>query len=164
MHKQPLISVIIPCLNEAGTVERLLDQLLEQSNKQLEVIVVDNGSEDGTLKVLQVYTKKGVKVVSGIERGVSRARNAGAQIASGKLLLFLNANTLLVTGFVSKMLKTLTDEPDFKLAAVAYKAQTKNTLFKVLVYVAQAYQRIMFYVARKLLIPGAVVVSVSRCS
>lgn len=152
-----LLSVIIPCLNESGTVERLIEQLLAQANLQIEIIAVDNSSEDDTLKVLNKYTESGVKVVSGIARGVSKARNAGARVASGKWLLFLDADTLLTENFIPKLTMLLSDNPKFKLAAVAYRASGNNILFKALTYVAQVYQRVMFHVRKEPLIPGAVV-------
>lgn len=155
-NKKPLISVVIPCLNEAGTVERLLDQLVSQSTSLLEVIAVDNGSHDGTLDILSSYKPKGLIVVSGIAEGVSRARNAGAKVAHGTWLVFLDADTLIPENFVTELTTLLSANPEFEIAALGYKAQTKNVFFKILTSLAQSYQRASFKLKGIPLIPGAV--------
>lgn len=155
-NKKPLVSVVIPCLNEAGTVERLLDQLLSQFSDQLEIVAVDNGSSDATLQVLNSYKPKGILVVSGVAEGVSRARNAGAKAAQGAWLVFLDADTLVPGNFVNDLVAQLSGDPQFELAALSYRASSKNILFKMLTWMAQAYQRISFRIKGTPLIPGAV--------
>ena len=86
---RPSVSVIIPTLNEAATLPRLLDALRPSGAD--EVIVVDGGSTDGTPALAQVA---GASVLSG-PRGRGRQLHAGAEAASGEAFLFLHADTLL---------------------------------------------------------------------
>lgn len=102
-----MISVIIPALNEARALPGTLAHLLEQSGTY-EVIVVDGGSEDRTLEIARAFT--GVRAVSA-PRGRARQMNAGARLASGELLLFLHADTLLPDGALA-WLNALEPEPE----------------------------------------------------
>ena len=156
MSKRLVLSVIIPCLNEVGTVERLLEQCIEQNTSEVEVIAVDNKSDDNTLQILSGFKTQGIQVVSDIERGVSRARNAGAAQAQGEWLLFLDADTVLPAHFLRDLTKLLLNQPKFRLAAVSYRATSKSLLFRLLTWCAIMYQRVSFLLFRRPLIPGAV--------
>jgi rSAM/selenodomain-associated transferase 2 len=84
------LSIIIPTLNEASTIGRLIERLLTQDNDQLEIIIVDGGSTDGTVEICATYP---VQVVFSPP---SRAKqlNLGAQIAKHNTLYFVHADTL----------------------------------------------------------------------
>ncbi len=87
----PTISIIIPTLNEGGTLASTLDRLRQDSN--LEVIVADGGSADDTCAMAQA---KGVQVVQATG-GRGAQLNQGAAIAKGEILIFLHADTQLPT-------------------------------------------------------------------
>lgn len=87
------ISVIIPVLNEAKTITNVLFTL--QNYPELEVIVVDGGSEDETISITESF---GYKVLSS-PRGRSIQMNTGAAIATGSILLFLHGDTILPANF-----------------------------------------------------------------
>ena len=91
------VSVIIPCYNCSDTIDRALDSVVKQSFKPLEIILVNDASNDGTLsKLLDLqnqFDKKWVKVISlTINYGPATARNEGWKIASGKYIAFLDAD------------------------------------------------------------------------
>ena len=87
------ISIIIPVLNEVGTIAKVLARTRSSTN--VEAIVVDGGSVDGTLELVQSL---GVKVLSS-PTGRAGQMNAGVSAATGEILLFLHADTLLPPGF-----------------------------------------------------------------
>ncbi|MEO8617172.1 MAG: glycosyltransferase family A protein [Luteolibacter sp.] len=87
----PLVSVIIPTFNRAGTVRRSIDSALEQSYRPIEVIVVDDGSTDGTRAVLSSYGDR-IRPIYQANCGPSAARNTGAFGAHGEFIAFLDSD------------------------------------------------------------------------
>lgn len=90
MHK---ISIIIPVLNEAATIEQHLHRLRTLQKQGHEVIVADGGSTDGTLDIARRHADR--VITSG--KGRALQMNAGAETASGEIFLFLHADTALPT-------------------------------------------------------------------
>jgi glycosyltransferase involved in cell wall biosynthesis len=85
------VSAIIPTYNHAGFLPGALESVFAQTCCPLEVIVVDDGSTDETAEVLRVYEGR-IRVLRQANRGVAAARNAGAAMALGELLAFLDAD------------------------------------------------------------------------
>ena len=89
----PLFSVIIPTLNRKALLQRTLDTVFRQDHAGAEVIVVDDGSSDGSLEYLASLEPR-VRVIRLDRRGPGAARNAGAAAASGDYLAFLDSDDL----------------------------------------------------------------------
>lgn len=100
------ISIIIPILNEAETIEKLLNHLIENSSKQniAEIIVVDGGSADGSLEILSgraqsrpidfsTALEETAIVVLNSEKGRAKQMNTGSNFATGNILYFLHADS-----------------------------------------------------------------------
>lgn len=87
---RPEISVIIPAFNEQKYIRNSLGGLREQTFKNFETVVVDGNSSDNTRKIAHEY---GAKVVVEKRKGIGRARNRGAAVAKGSILVFLDADT-----------------------------------------------------------------------
>jgi glycosyltransferase involved in cell wall biosynthesis len=112
-----MISVIIPVYNGEKTLGALLDSLGAGDYKEYEILVVDDGSTDGTR---EVASKQSVKLLStGGRRGPAVARNIGAQEARGDVLLFLDADTFAGPDLVSHIAKRFEKEPEL-VAVVGY--------------------------------------------
>jgi glycosyltransferase involved in cell wall biosynthesis len=92
-----LVSVIIPCYNHAEYLKQAIDSALGQSWKQVEVIVIDDGSTDNTAAVCAHYSAQITYIR--VERvGLSAARNIGVQLSKGQFLIFLDADDYLYEG------------------------------------------------------------------
>ena len=85
IEKSDGVSVIIPTYNRESVVRRAIDSALAQTYRNLEVIVVDDGSTDGTSKVLGNYGDR-IRVIRQTNAGPSAARNRGATEAAGEVL------------------------------------------------------------------------------
>lgn len=116
---QCIISIIIPVLNEAAIIKSTLTQLQQHSG--VEIIVVDGGSQDNTVALVQ---QTGVKVITVLGKGRAGQMNAGANAAQGNILLFLHADTRLPPHFVDLVIQTL-KQP--RIVAGAFKLAIEGT-------------------------------------
>lgn len=93
----PLISIIIPAYNEEDLIAECLESIKSQSCKNLEVIVVDDGSKDRTLEIAKGLK---VKTMSQYHKGPGSARNLAASHAKGKILVFVDADMIFDKNFI----------------------------------------------------------------
>jgi len=101
--RAPFISVIIPTLNEGKYIECTLKALKIQDYKgKYEIIVADGMSKDDTVKIAKKYVDK---VIIAKKKGIAAGRNAGARIAKGQILLFIDADTMLLFNALSEISK-----------------------------------------------------------
>ena len=80
----PLLSIIVPMYNAENTIADCIESILKQTFKQFELILVDDGSQDNTLNICQVYEKKDSRIILiplNENRGLISARKAGIQVA-----------------------------------------------------------------------------------
>lgn len=100
-----LISVIIPVYNTKEYVGRCIESILNQSYTKLEVIVVNDGSTDGSLDVINKYAQQDsrIKVIDKINEGVSKARNTALSEANGMYVQFVDSDDFLEVCSIEKM-------------------------------------------------------------
>src|SRR5260221_12599447 len=101
---EPKISVIILNLNGLNFLKPCLESVKSQTYKNLEIIVTDNASTDGSIDYIFSHSEV-VLVKNDSNLGYTGANNKAAQIASGEHLLFLNNDTTLHTNFFEEILK-----------------------------------------------------------
>ena len=107
------LSVVIPTWNRAGLVVEAVESALAQEGGELEVIVVDDGSTDGTSEVIERKFGKSVKLLRMATRsGAGAARNEGVRQATGDLLSFLDSDDLWLPGKLKAELDVLERFPD----------------------------------------------------
>lgn len=112
------LSIITPCLNRASNVESAIQSVLKQGYSNVEHIVVDGGSTDGTLEVLARFPH--LRVLSEVDRGMYDALNKGLQLASGEIIGFLNTDDLYADGAFQHVMECFKDP---SIDAIAGKAQ-----------------------------------------
>lgn len=103
-----MISFIIPAFNAEKTISLCLKSIFAQdlSGGSFEVLVVDNNSNDETVKRAQVFSQ--VRIIQEAAQGRSYARNAGAKIAAGQYVAFVDADVILETDWAKNLLKAFT--------------------------------------------------------
>ena len=105
---KPLVSVIIPTFNEERDVENCLLSLKSQTYKPLEIIIVDDGSRDRTVKIMKNF--KGVKLLRQSHKGPGSARNKGALKAKGEIFVFVDADMTFDKRFIDKLTKPIREK------------------------------------------------------
>jgi glycosyltransferase involved in cell wall biosynthesis len=105
-----LVSVVIPCYEQAQYLGEAIESVLDQTYPHLEVVVVDDGSTDNASRIASRYA--GVRCVRQENRGVSEARNVGIRSSNGDFLVFLDADDRLFPNAVEDGVRTLDDRPE----------------------------------------------------
>lgn len=100
------LSVIIPSYNEEKYIEETLKSLKRQNYGNFEVIVVDSSADDKTRKISEKYADKTIYLN---ERGIAKARNAGAGNATGDIFVFTDADTMLKDGALKEICMAFED-------------------------------------------------------
>src|SRR5437762_4752199 len=106
-----LVSVIVPCLNTAKTIGLCIESVLAQTYPSIEMVVVDDGSVDGTADIARRY---GCTVLAMPQRiGTGPARNRGIEASRGSILFFLDADVALAPDAVENAVRILDEHPDY---------------------------------------------------
>ena len=104
----PLVSIIIPVYNAEKYLAACIDSAIAQTWQPTEVIIVDDGSTDGSFEIVGRYTKlPQIKLVTQQNKGASAARNAGLRAATGDYIQFLDADDLLSTDKIEAQINIL---------------------------------------------------------
>lgn len=124
---RPYLSVIIPALNEERCIG---DAIASASANSVEVIVADGGSSDNTA---QIACRCGAKIIAP-PPGRDRQMNAGAAAATGKVLCFLHADTVLPGGFAEAIFETMSN-PNTIAGAFRYQSDPASSIFQKVVHI-----------------------------
>ncbi len=111
----PRISVIIPTYQHASTIGPCLDSVLAQTLKPFEIIVVNDGSTDGTEKVLETY-RDHVTVISQVNCGSNPSRNTGWKASTGDFLIFCDADVIMQPNMLERLAGVLEEHPEASYA------------------------------------------------
>jgi len=113
----PLVSAIIPNYNYSQYLRETIDSVLEQTYGQIEIIIVDDGSTDGSREILESYGDQ-ISAIYQQNAGVSAARNNGVSRSGGDFLAFLDADDLWLPTKIEKQIARFTAEPSLGLVHV----------------------------------------------
>lgn len=107
-----LISVIVPVYNVEKYINKCIDSIINQTYKNIEIILIDDGSTDNSGKICDEYSKKDnrVKVIHKKNSGVSSTRNIGIQKAIGEWIAFVDSDDWIELNFCEEMLLTAVEE------------------------------------------------------
>ena len=123
-----LVSIIIPAYNTEKYIYRAIESSIRQTYKNIEIIIIDDGSTDNTLKAAQKYNyDKRVRIFQQDNNGVSSARNYGIREAKGEYIIFLDSDDWLEDDAVELFINTQSEYPG-KLVIFATKLYNKERI------------------------------------
>lgn len=105
------ISIVTVCLNAAATVRDAVDSVAAQSHLDIEYIVIDGGSTDGTLNLLKSSNGRISRLLSEKDKGLYDAMNKGAGLCTGEVIGFLNADDVYASEYVISKIAHCFEEP-----------------------------------------------------
>lgn len=107
------VSVVIPCFNQGAYLPEAVDSVLSQTFRDIEIIIVDDGSDDPeTIRMLDQYEKEDVKLIRTSNKGLAAARNRGIREATGNYILPLDADDKIGKGYASDAVSILDEYRD----------------------------------------------------
>lgn len=120
MDVSPLVSIVIPTFNDGPVLSQAIDCSLNQTYKNIEIIIVDDGSSDNTEQILREKYSGRVIYVRQENKGPGSARNTGVRYSSGKYVQFLDADDLLDPDKIRIQVELLRDIPETALSYSDY--------------------------------------------
>lgn len=109
---RPLISIITVVLNDKDNIDKTINSVLNQNYKNIEYIIIDGESKDGTTDIIKRYNKKIDHFVSEKDEGIYHAFNKGLNIAKGDFIGFVNSGDLLTKDSLDYLIKYYNKHPD----------------------------------------------------
>lgn len=128
-EKISLVSIIIPSYQSAAFVTKAIDSCLAQTYKNIEIIVIDDGSTDNTKEVVSPYvTDKKIQYIYQPNKGLSGARNTGLKIAQGEYIQFLDADDTIKPEKITLQVKFLIENSVYIGVYSDYEIAKKNQI------------------------------------
>lgn len=124
MKREPLVSIVVPIYNLEKFLDKNIKSLINQRYKNIEIILVDDGSPDNSAKICDEYAKKDkrIKVIHKVNEGVSKARNTGIDNSIGDYICFVDGDDFLANDFIEYMLDLINKtNSDFALSKNCFK-------------------------------------------
>lgn len=107
-----LVSIIVPMYNSEKYISRCLESLIKQTYKNIEIIVVDDGSNDNSINIVSSLNDKRIKLYKKENSGVSSTRNYGIEKSNGDLLLFVDSDDYIDTTMIDKLVKKVRNKDE----------------------------------------------------
>jgi glycosyltransferase involved in cell wall biosynthesis len=129
---QPLVSIIIPCFNCIKWVRQAVESCLNQTYSNIEIIVVDDGSTDGSLEVLRQFLPR-IRLKTGPNCGGNSARNGGFALSTGEYIQYLDADDYLEPDTIARQVRFLEEtKADAVYGDWAYRRHLPDSGFSYL--------------------------------
>ena len=114
---KPQISVVIPFYNTKEYIQEAIDSIIQQINYVLEIILIDDGSDDGSSELVNdLYLKNSkIRIVHKQNEGQGVARNIGVELAQGNFIYFFDSDDIVLPNLFSEFIENLQNNPNLEL-------------------------------------------------
>lgn len=133
MNSQELVSIIVPVYNTESYLEKCLNSILNQTYKNIEVIIIDDGSTDNSYKILQEFQNKDKRIIllQQDNSGQGVARNKGIEISKGKYIFFVDSDDRVTKNMAEEMvLEIEKTKSDFSSFLIAFEDSKSQKIYK----------------------------------
>ena len=128
----PKLSIVTVCLNSVKTLERTIESVLNQDYKNIEYIVIDGGSTDGTLEIIKKYSNYITLWISEKDNGISDAFNKGIKFATGEIVGIINSDDCYREGAFKKLINAYDENIDiYRGNIIFWNTKTGNQVSEV---------------------------------
>ena len=121
-----MITVIIPLYNKVRTIARTLDTVFQQTYTDYEIVIVDDGSTDGSADVVRAIGDSRIRLISQTNAGVSAARNRGIEEARGEFVAFLDADDEWKPDYLETQMQLVEKYPQCHVFATRYETRNED--------------------------------------
>ena len=115
-----MISVVIPLYNKSDKIKRCIDSVLEQTFKDFEIIIINDGSIDNSLEIVKMFKDFRIKIYTTENKGVVSARNFGIKASNFQIVAFLDADDFWLSNHLETLSKLAKDFPEAGLYTTKY--------------------------------------------
>ena len=128
----PLVSVVVPCYNHEKYVAQTIESVINQTYKNIELIVIDDGSKDNSVEVIQELADKyGFTFIHRPNKGLSATLNEGVKLSNGKYFSAIASDDILMLDKIEKQVEFMEANPDYGMCygkIVYFENSIENTL------------------------------------
>lgn len=129
MKNKILFSIIVPVYNTSNYIDKCIKSILEQTYKNYEILIINDGSTDNSEEKLNKYKdNKKITIINQKNKGLSSARNHGIQKSKGEYILFLDSDDYIEKELLEKLLEKI----DNKIDLIRYQARTVNENYETI--------------------------------
>ena len=125
MKSKKLISIIVPVYNVENYIEECLDSIKNQTHKDIEVILVNDGSTDGSREICEQYCEKDsrFKLINQENQGLSEARNVGVRASIGEYIFFVDSDDVVKVDILEILLPFMVEDVDIVGCSYSYQKE-----------------------------------------
>lgn len=131
MHENDLISIIVPVYNTQDYLDKCLTSIINQTYKNIEIIIIDDGSTDNSKEIIEKYMNNDNRILYYYQKnsGVGIARNKGIDLSRGNYITFIDSDDYINEKYIEKMYKAIKPDDAFSICGtinVSYDGQEKT--------------------------------------
>lgn len=127
-NSNSFVSIIIPCYNASYYVKEVLDSLQNQTYKDIECIIINDGSTDNTLEIISAFSDKRFRIYNQENKGLSDTRNFGLEKATGDFVFFCDSDDILPLQAIESLVSSCTDEDIIVGKTATYSWEKKENI------------------------------------